>query len=193
MAAGFFMNSFSKALAQPEYVHVLLNHLPITGLLVALLGLLVALIFNQRAALLLALALVTLTAVSVWPVAEYGERGYDRVLAMADDDGQAYLKEHARLADRWMFLYYATAAAGVIALVTGWKRPNYVRAAGIIVALLAVGSLVAGGVIAGYGGKVRHREFRTGPPPASSEQSRSVDEPARPGGLDEAGAGGWRA
>jgi hypothetical protein len=187
------MNSFLKALEQPEYVHVLLNHLPITGLLVALLGLVVALIFNQRAALLLALSLVTLTAVSVWPVAEYGERGYDRVLAMADDDGQAYLKEHARLADRWMFLYYATAAAGVVALVTGWKRPRYLRAAGILVALLAAGSLVAGGVIADYGGKVRHREFRTGPPPANAGQSRGVGEPTGPGGINGAGTGGWLA
>ena len=160
------MSDFLKALQQPEYVHVLLNHLPLAGLFAALLSLIGALLFRNRVAIFIGLTLVMLFSLSVWPVTAYGEKAYDRVLAMTDDDGAAYLARHRELADRWVFLYYVTAAAAVAAGVTGAKWPRFLPAAGWVTAALVAGSLVAGAVIADCGGKIRHREFRYGPPPA---------------------------
>lgn len=159
------MQGFSKAIQQPEYVHVLLNHFPLTGMFIALLFLVAALIFNSRPAQFFALFMVCLLALSVWPVAHYGERAYDRVLSMTDDEGSQYLKLHAQLADRWMFVYYITSGAAAIALVGGWRKPKFLRPSGTVVAVLAAGSLAVGMLIAEAGGKVRHREFRYGPPP----------------------------
>ena len=159
------MEGFSKAVQQPEYVHVLLNHFPITGLFIGLLFLIVALILKSRPAQFFALAMVGLLALSVWPVSHFGEEAYDRVLSMSDDAGSQYLKRHEHLADQWAFLYYITAAAALITIVVGWKKPKFLRPAGAVVALLAAGSLAAGAAIADTGGKVRHREFRYGPPP----------------------------
>jgi hypothetical protein len=165
------MAGFSKALQQPEYVHVLLNHFPIIGLFVALWFLVANLFINHRPSLFLALALVAVLSLSVWPVTEYGERGYDRVLAMSDDAGRQYLKEHRELADHWVFLYYLTAAAAAGALVAGRIKPKWLRPTAAGVAVLTVASLVAGAVIADAGGKIRHREFRYGPPPVSRERN----------------------
>jgi hypothetical protein len=161
------MQGISKALQQPEYVHVILNHLPITGLFVALLGLVVALSLKGRAPLMLALALVGLLSLSAWPVAEYGGDAFDRVLSISDDAGRQYLKNHEALADRWIFLFYLTAAAAAAALVIGWKWPRHLRKAAAVVALLAAASLVAGALIAESGGQIRHREFRYSPPVGS--------------------------
>ena len=149
-----------KVLQQPEYVHVLINHLPLTGLFAALLCLIGALITRNRAALYLGMALVSLFALSAWPVSEYGEDGYDRVYSMADDAGGTYLKQHKELAERWTWVFYVTAAAGAAGMVAGWKWPKCLWATACAVALLTAGSLVAGAVIADYGGKVRHPEFR---------------------------------
>ncbi len=168
------MSAFFKALQQPEYVHVLLNHLPLTGLFVALLALSAGVLWKSRAGMLLGLALVGLTSLSAWPVTEYGERGFDRVLAMADTDGQAYLQRHQQLAERWVFLFYITAGAGGVALLTGWKWSKVLRPAAGVVIVLGVASLVAGGVIAECGGKVRHREFRFGPVPQVQDASDAV-------------------
>lgn len=164
------MADFAKALQQPEYVHVLLNHLPITGLFVAWIGLVVAICLNNRFALRLSLVLVVVLSLSAWPVAHYGEEAYDRVLSMSDDVGGRYLEHHQALAERWIFLFYVTAAAAVAALVVGWRWPRFSRWAAGAVALLAAASLVAGAVIAEYGGPVRHREFRYGPPPAKTPE-----------------------
>jgi hypothetical protein len=158
-------------LSQPEYVHVLINHLPLIGLPVAILALAAALVMRNRGAILLGLVLVALLALSAWPVSEYGEAGFDRVLSMSDADGQAFLKEHQRLADRWVFLYYLTAGAAAVGFALAWKWPRFLTP--LAVAALAVGlaSLVAGLFIARAGGEIRHREFRTRPPPAQQAGS----------------------
>ena len=154
-----------KGLQQPEYIHVLLNHLPISGLFAAILFLIAALVIRNRPAIFIALALVTLFSLSAWPVAEYGQEAYDRVLAMSDDDGAAYLTHHRDLAERWVFLFYVTAGVAAGSILVGAKWPRLLQVAASASAILAISSLIAGGVIADYGGKVRHREFRIGPAP----------------------------
>jgi uncharacterized membrane protein len=77
-------------LSKPEYVHVLLNPLPVYGLAVATLALVIALLLKTRAVRVTALALVILSAASAWPVYYYGEAGYDRVKTMVDEAGDKY-------------------------------------------------------------------------------------------------------
>ncbi len=165
------MSDFLTSLQEPEYVHVLLNHLPMTGLLAALLSLAVGIVVRKRPILFVGLALVSLFSLAAWPVSEYGEAGYDRVLAMSDDEGQAYLKRHRDLADNWVFLFYVAAGAGALAMGAGWKWPRSLWGASLGVALLGASSLVAGTIIAECGGKIRHREFRHGSPPSATNQA----------------------
>ena len=176
------MSAFLKYLQKPEFVHVLLNHLPLTGLFGALLALVGALVARDRRALFIALALVMLFSLSAWPVSEYGEEAYDRVLAMSDHDGAAYLARHRQLAERWLFTFYVTAGAAAVAMVVGVKRPRFFCVAASAAALLAASSLVAGAVIADCGGKIRHREFRIGPAPMEpgGGQGRLSPEPYKP-------------
>jgi hypothetical protein len=159
------MNQLSALLAQPEYVHVVINHFPLIGLLVAMVALSVALVARNRTSILLSLSLVGLLALSAWPVAHYGEAGYDRVLSMADEPGQAFLRYHAHLADRWVFLYYLTAGVALLGLGLAWKWPKSLPFSSLLALALAAASVVAGLFIAHAGGQVRHREFRLGPPP----------------------------
>jgi hypothetical protein len=85
---------------------------------------------------------------------------------MADESGQAYLKHHAHLAERWVFLYYITAVVALAGLITCWKWPRVLAPISLVATLLALVSLGAGIAIAHEGGQIRHREFRYGPPPA---------------------------
>jgi hypothetical protein len=161
------MSAFLHQLQRPECIHVLINHLPLTGLLAALLGLIGCLAIRNRAAVSLGMGLVSLFSLSAWPVYVYGEQGYDRVYSMADEEGDAYLARHKELGERWIWLFYLTAGAGAAGMAAGWRRPKWQWALGLATAVLAAGSLIAGAVIADAGGKVRHPEFRHGPPPAA--------------------------
>ena len=160
------MEQLSSLLNRPEYVHVAINHFPLIGLLAAMLALVIGLVAKSRPVLLTGLGLTAAMALSIWPVYAYGEAGFDRVLSMADEAGEAFLKYHAHLAHRWAFLYYITAGLAAAGLVLAWKRPRTLIPAGIIVLFFGILSLCAGIAIAHAGGEVRHREFRSGPPPA---------------------------
>jgi len=168
------MQAFLRALRQPEYVHVLLNPIPVYGLLVAWIGLVISFFLKSRRAQVATLVLVFLTAGSAWPVFEFGEQGYDRVLAMSDDDGQAWLDEHQARADKFIYVFYALAVVSAVAIVVPMRWPKSSPALALAVILLGAGTLGCGTYIAYAGGKVRHREFRNEPaPPKRPEQERS--------------------
>jgi hypothetical protein len=159
------MQGLLRALRQPEYVHVLLNPIPVYGLLVAWIGLVISFFLKSRRAQIAMLALVLITAGSAWPVFEYGEQGYDRVLAMSDDDGQAWLDDHQARAEKFIYVFYALAFVSAAAIIVPIRWPKSSAALVITVILLAAAVLGCGTYIAYAGGKVRHREFRNEPPP----------------------------
>ncbi len=165
------MEALRNLLNRPEYVHAAINHFPLIGLLVALALLTTALILRHRLMTLTGLAFVCLMALSVWPVYAFGESGYDRVLSMADEQGEAFLKYHAALAHRWVFLYYATAGIAGLSFALSWRWPRSAFAGGVVAVLCGSASLIAGILIAQAGGEVRHREFRSGPPPHVAEET----------------------
>ena len=167
MPAAFFQYP-----AQPEYLHVLLNPLPVYGLLTGILGLAIALaIFRgSRAARTTALLLIAVSAGSAWPVIQYGEESADRVLAMSDAAGSQWLKAHARRADLVEPLYYALAALAVAAIFLPRKWPASAIPAAILTLAVAVGAAGAGAWVAYAGGKIRHAEFRNEPPPSAESR-----------------------
>jgi glucan phosphoethanolaminetransferase (alkaline phosphatase superfamily) len=160
-----FFETFSQDLSQPEYVHVLINPLPVYGLAMGVLALLVALMIRSRQAQVVALVLIVVSAASAWPAFIYGEKGYQRVHAMSDTDGQAWLDAHRRRAERLIYFYYVTAAVGLIAIAAPFRWPRIAPSLATFALILAMGLLCIGGYIAYAGGKVRHREFRNEPPP----------------------------
>ena len=162
-----------RDLRQPEYIHVLLNPLPVYGLAVALIGLLIALLMRSRRAQIVTLALVLLTAGMAWPVFALGERSYDRVLSMSDDDGQAWLKAHEDRAEDLIWYFYALALLSLAAIVLPAKFPRSAVPLAIITLLLGVAVFGMGSYIAYAGGKIRHREFRNVPPPKEEEAEKS--------------------
>jgi uncharacterized membrane protein len=158
-------------LKQPEYIHVLINPFPVYGLSMGCVGLIVALFLRSRRAQIATLSIVLVTAASAWPVVHYGEEGYDRVLAMADSDGQAWLKVHNHRVDQFIGFFYALAVVAAAAIVVPMKWPRSATALVAATLLLSFTVLAMGGYIAYAGGKVRHREFRNEPPPPVPPES----------------------
>jgi hypothetical protein len=168
------METLLRDLRQPEYIHVLLNPLPIYGLLVAWIGLIVALVSRSRRAQIATLTLVFICSVSAWPVYEFGQQGYDRVLSMADEDGQAWLDAHEDRAEDLIWIFYGLAALSAIAIAAPIKWPR--TSVSLIVAVLLLGAVTlgTGGYIAYAGGRVRHREFRNEPPPPKRPEAGTI-------------------
>ena len=159
-----------RDLRQPEYIHVLINPLPIYGLVMGWIGLIIALVLKSRRAQIATLSLVLIGSVSAWPVFEFGEQGYDRVLAMSDEDGHAWLDEHMHRAEQFIYVFYALAVLSAAAIAVPIKWPKSAGPLVISVLLLGAAALGAATHIAYAGGRIRHREFRNeSPPPIRAE------------------------
>lgn len=157
-----------EILQQPEYLHVLLNHLPIIGLPLGAFALFLALCLRSRPAQVTALAVLALAALAAWPVAATGESAYGSIRDLSDEAGANWLEEHMARADRANFVFYVVAVVAIagIALPAKWPRAATPFAVAAF-ALALAGSGVAT-FIAYPGGKIRHPEFRTGPPPTTT-------------------------
>jgi hypothetical protein len=163
------IDAILRDLQQPEYLHVLINPLPIYGLIIALLGLILAMCLGSRGGQVTAFVLIFACAASAWPVAYYGEAAEDSVMAMADDAGQAWLKAHAHRADDLICVFYVLALVSALAIFAPKKWPKTARPLAVATLILAFASVGAGFYIAHAGGKIRHREFRNTPPPKTVE------------------------
>ena len=159
------IDSILRGLRQPEYVHVLLNPVPVYGLLISWFGLIIAVVLKSRRAQVATLVLVLISSLSAWPVYEFGQQAYDRVLSMTDEDGERWLDEHQDRAEDLIWVYYALAVLSAAAIAVPIKWPKSSAPLVITVILLGAGALGTGSYIAYAGGKIRHREFRNAPPP----------------------------
>lgn len=167
---------FFDKLQQPEYLHVLLNPLPVYGTALGSVGLLVALLLRSRPAQLVALVLIVISAASTWLVVRYGHLGYDRVYAMSYGDAQQWLDVHAKRGTNFAYAFYLLAALALAAIGVPSKYPKaavWVAIATLVLAVLCAG---IGGWIAHAGGAVRHKEFREGPPRQAVEPHHEPNE-----------------
>lgn len=156
-------------LRQPEYVHVLLNPLPVYATAGGLLALVGASLWRSRPAQVAALVVVLFGCGAVWPVIHYGQAGYDRVLAMSNADAQQWLKVHMERAERFAPVFYVTALLALAAIALPWKFPKSATPLAWATLVAASGVLGVGGWISHAGGQVRHSEFRGDPPPVTQE------------------------
>jgi disulfide bond formation protein DsbB len=152
-------------LKQPEYVHVLLNPLPVYATAMGVLALAVALLMRNRHAQIFALIVVFVGCASAWFVVRSGQLGYDRVYAMSDNDAQKWLDEHMRRAEKFVWAFYLTALVAVAAIAAPFKWKKSALPLTLSTLVLALASLGLAGWISHSGGQVRHSEFRNGPPP----------------------------
>src|SRR6266699_6799535 len=108
------MNIFLQHLNSPEYMHVLLNPLPVYGLTFGTLALVLALFLRNHRVTVAALVLVFVGAISAWPVYQYGESAYDRVKSMSDAPGEQWLDEHMARGEKMIWLLYVLACVAAI-------------------------------------------------------------------------------
>src|SRR5437867_10686474 len=165
------MNILWQHLSDPEYLHILINPLPVYGLAVAVLALALSLALRNQRVTITAMVLVFICALSAWPTYHYGEAGYDRVKAMSDPAGEQWLDEHMARGEKMIWLFYVLSGVAAIGVgaVLKWPRTSFPITVGTLV--LAGVTLGTGGYISYAGGHVRHREFRfeAPPPPRMAE------------------------
>jgi hypothetical protein len=163
-------------LKKPEYIHVVLNHLPIFGTILGAFALAISLILRSRAAQVTALIITLIAGASAYPVFVTEQKAYKTIRGMADDAGAEELDEHMDRAEKTIGAFYLLAALAVAGLLVPIKWPKSaipLGALALVVAILCSGVAV---YIAQPGGRVRHPEFRPSGNPTPSPETHHPDE-----------------
>jgi len=163
-------------LRKPEYLHVLLNHLPIYGTILGALALAISLVLRSRAAQITALILTMIAGASAYPVFLTGQRAYKTVRGMADETGADVLDEHMDRAEKTVFVFYVLAAFAAAGLLLPIKWPKSAVPLTAITLLVAVLCSWLAAYIAQPGGQVRHPEFRPDENPTPSSETSHSDK-----------------
>jgi hypothetical protein len=165
MPAPTLFESILAHLRQPEYIHVLLNPLPIYGLALGAIALIVAMILKNRRAHITALVIIFIGAGSTIPVVHYGDAGYDSVDSQMQDQADAWLDAHGQRALHAMPAFYALIALTLAALLLPWKWPKSALLLNGLTLTLTIVDFGLAGWIGYAGGQAMHKEFRAGMPP----------------------------
>src|SRR5206468_2118585 len=151
-----------------EYLHVLLNPVPVYGLLADAVVLLIGMLAQSKAARNIGLLLTILGAAAAWPVLLYGQHGYNHLAPQLDTESKQWLDVHMDRAERFIYTFYLTALLGIAALVA---QKKFAQTATVLTALTLVSATISlgiGGWISRAGGQVSHSEFRTGEAPTNA-------------------------
>ena len=154
-----------ELLGDSGYQHILLNHLPVSGLAIAVLVLAAGLVLRQDMIVRTGLVLVALMAGVSAFVGLTGDNAYPATYDALDGDGRRWLDYHAYLADKWLPLLYANSALAAAVFILGIVRRQLLFPAAVLVMLVTFVGLGFAGQIAEAGGKIKHPEFRLQDPP----------------------------
>jgi len=165
-----------ELLKKPEYIHVVLNHLPIYGTIFGALALAISLILRSRAAQITALILTLIAGVSAYPVFVTGQRAYKAIRGVSDDDGADLLDEHMDRAEKTIGAFYLLAALAIAGLLVPIKLPKSSFPLAVLTLVVAIFCFGIAVYIAQPGGRVRHPEFRPSETPTPAAETDHRDK-----------------
>ncbi|NBR46483.1 MAG: hypothetical protein EBT68_05135 [Verrucomicrobia bacterium] len=150
---------------QPEHLHVMLNHLPVTLILLLAPLLLAGLISRNPAVLAVAFSLGLLADLATPLVMQTGERAYHRfngaqIQPPLDERGDIAMELHEDAAEKAAPFLYVTGLGCIAGLIFLRWRPDWVRGCAwlvLLISLAAAGFTLRAAVL---GGHIRHPEFR---------------------------------
>jgi len=154
------------------HLHLMINHVPVLGSILALLLLTWALVTRRRDFIRLSLFVTLLAGLSVYPAFFTGDEADEQLEDVQGFDHDV-VEEHEEAADWALWILLGTGAVAALGLWASRKDREVPRWAGtaVIVGLLFSASAIAR--TAWLGGEIRHPET-TGPLWAPPDVSKSV-------------------
>ena len=152
--------SMMHHMSQPEYVHVLLNPMPLYGMAAGAF----LLVWSRwrhpeqfpEGTLIWIILVAIITGLAVY----FGEQALENVGAIADAHGNRWLARHKERAETLMYIFYLSGSSALGALWAEHRRPSLARHLVSLTLVLTILSIGAAAWISHAGGQVIHTEFR---------------------------------
>lgn len=134
------LTSLWQSFGDAEYLHLLLEPLPLFGLGLGLVFLLAGTLLRESKMRMVALLVMALSCLSVQPYLQLRAQAEPRILALQDPAYHALTKQQTELRNSTAWVYYGLAVACVVVLVLG--RGSRAFLLNTLIALLAIAGLL---------------------------------------------------
>jgi uncharacterized membrane protein len=141
------------------YIHVILNHFPIVGIIIGTLILIAGMIFKNEGVKISGLGTILFAALAGIVVDLTGDPAKEAVNGMPDIV-QSLISRHEDIASISLFLLIPAGLLAALTLYSIWKKEKSIRFLMIITLVLSIISCGAMIYVGRTGGQIRHTEFR---------------------------------
>lgn len=107
-----------QSICDPEYLHLLLESLPLYGLGLGLVFVIISLVFGEIKSRMLALTVICVSCASVWPYIDLRDKATPRILATRSPEFAPLIQQQTQRRKDWSWPYYAMTLCSLIALVS---------------------------------------------------------------------------
>lgn len=150
----------------PEYLHIILNHLPLIGFLAGGIPLLIGALLKKEALVRIGALLVLVFGAPAYFIMETGKEAEERLAhgetaAVIDELSHEFLHEHEERAEIAIIAIYVTLGLTVLCLAATFTVKKAGTPLAWITLLALAVSLGLTAWTAQAGGRIRHPEFRT--------------------------------
>jgi uncharacterized membrane protein len=154
---------------QPEHIHVMVNHFPVTLILLIPPVLLVGLFFGKKSILAVGFSFCILAGLITPVVMQTGESAHTRfemgqIKPPLDEEGDIAAEMHEDMAEKATPLLYFVGFGGIAGLLILRFRPNWRKPAAFAVIATSIVASIFTLQSAQLGGRIRHPEFRPAKP-----------------------------
>ena len=141
------------------YIHIILNHFPIVGIIIGTLLLIIGMVFKNEGIRISGLGTIVFAALMAVVVDLTGDPAKEAVNSLPDVV-RSLINRHEDIASVGLFLMIPTGLIAGLTLYSLWKKEKSVRFLTIITLVLSLISCGAMGYAGRTGGQIRHTEFR---------------------------------
>ena len=154
---------------QPEHIHVMANHFPVTLILLIPPVLLAGLFFGKKSILAVGFSFCILADLITPVVMQTGESAHTRfemgeIKPPLDEEGDIAAEMHEDMAEKAAPLLYFVGFGGIAGLLILRFRPNWRKPAALVVIATSIVASIFTLQSAQLGGRIRHPEFRPAKP-----------------------------
>jgi hypothetical protein len=155
------------------HVHLLVNHLPILGVLIGALWLLYAIATKNRSIQLMALFTLAIAGLMIIPAFLSGEEA-EHAVEHAPGISEHYLEEHEELGETAVWIGGFVGAVSLLAWFSLWRGLKFARVLIIATVIGNFGMFGLSAQLGNLGGMIRHAEIR---PEATASQGGGEASP----------------
>ena len=141
------------------YLHVIINHFPIVGVIIGTLILIAGMVFKNEGIKISGLGTIVFAALMAVVVDLTGDPAREAVRG-TPDFVLSLINRHENIAVVALFIIIPAGLLAAVTLFSIWKKVNSVRLLLIMTLVISLISCVAMGYVGRTGGQIRHLEFR---------------------------------